>query len=689
MAHRRRVIADSDDEDGDDDQPLSPLREEASPPETEPLSPHHRPSSPTSSKSHNQISDVTNPSFFDGVFNDHRTRALEQSQLIENIVRQSQKASASSGDVSLPAKGKGRKLDPSSGTDVTSPVVLRKPKNQPAPFSDGASEFTTPRKSTGDEWDVPSSAEGATATKSVKSSRSKEKTYGKRQRRISKLAPSSSDAGIGAPEAVEPEHMAEDVAAQDELPLEDNDVGPSPLPSAKKREISLHDTVLQDTAKFYIAPSNMTTMQKLEYQRVNVPPGSLANQKSSGTSGVTTIAYSTPSAYASSGPPIPWDRPSVADTQPPTPREVIDITSSPDVMASGHGCAKRRKVIASPTVDTPVADSRAEPANGSPDPIPVKTNNKKRPKDMEDIDELGQDDSWDSDTIGYYRESYRPRTSRRRSKASISIILEDEVGEQTGFPTPYEEVHNKPADELAEIAPADPEPPAAPESPATKADQAEDQPTVQPKKRGRKKKQPVVEVLPQDVPDTGLQVVAQEPPPLGTALEVEAPVEKPKKKRGRPRKSDFSKAEVVAPEPPVAETVAAPGTSTIFESKEGEVDELAAEQFEEDIEEPNAKRRKKSRKETRNTEASTPSISAESLPLKELDRNSRSPSKLHPSDALAAKSVTPATDENLPTKSQAKETPKSTPTASQSKALYRVGLSKRSRIAPLLKIIKK
>lgn len=39
----------------------------------------------------------------------------------------------------------------------------------------------------------------------------------------------------------------------------------------------------------------------------------------------------------------------------------------------------------------------------------------KRKKNLDHVDELAQDDSWDSDKIGYAREQYNPRPSRRRS----------------------------------------------------------------------------------------------------------------------------------------------------------------------------------------------------------------------------------------------------------------------------------
>lgn len=333
MVHRR-VIADSDDEDGDDNPP-SPDREEImDPPEVEPLSPHRKQSSSgTTSDAHNPPPDSnsTDQSFFASVYDEQQSRAAAQSQLIEQIIRQSQKASGSSGEISLPAKGKGRKANASSATSVTSPEVLSRPGNQPSLFSDGASNITTPRKSAPGAWDVPSSPEGA---KSAKSARGKNmKSYGKR-RRGSKVLSSPAAAEMFMGEHGSSGDVVRNTDTHNEMLAPSNPVNieASPQPTIKKRKVSLHDSAPQETAtvaNFYIAQSNLTTMQKLEYQRVNVPrnsypglPGSLDNPKSSGMS---TIAYPTPSRYASSsGPPLPWEKSPPPDLQ-PEKSVVIDV----------------------------------------------------------------------------------------------------------------------------------------------------------------------------------------------------------------------------------------------------------------------------------------------------------------------------------------------------------------------------
>lgn len=318
---RRRVIADSEDEDEGDDVLLPHLGDDFDRPEPEPLSPHRQ------LEGDKQSSDVTDPSFFANIYDNQQDLAVQQSHLIENIVRQSQRASASSGDVSLPSKKNGRRVNPSSGTDVTSPMVLSRPQNHATPFNDDASDFTTPRKSMGQVWDIPSSPVGATAPQSTKSGRSKEKTYGKTKSRRSRLASSPAPAVTFTAQETTPRRPLEDVGVEHQPEGDQSTDSPS-IPATRRTKVSHHDTTLPDATKFYIAQSNLTTMQKLEYQRVNVSvngygglPGSLPNHKSSGA---TTIPYSTPSGY-SSIPPLPWEEP---PAQPSSPQRNVAINVS-------------------------------------------------------------------------------------------------------------------------------------------------------------------------------------------------------------------------------------------------------------------------------------------------------------------------------------------------------------------------
>ena len=363
----RRVVADSDDDD-EEVEDLSPVRHvPAERPSPEPLSPlgnrAGRSLSPvdqlvaadadetvwdgrgvTSSSSGNEVSDMTDPSFFANIYNEQQKGVLQhqqqQSRLIENIVQQSQKASASSGEVppsTTGSRGKNHVNHPSTGMDIPSPlVVFKKPGDQQSPWSDDATQINTPGRGTaaaaagGDMWDVPSSSPPESAGSSRGMGKSLT-TYGKRRRGNLTLSPGTASTKIfnnGIDDGQDdPLQTAEDEGTGNARHRDDGFVAPSPLPPRKKPKISLYDATAQSATTFYIAQSNLTTMQKLQYQKVSVPAnppdgmaGSAANPKSSG---VTTIAYSTPSYYAaaSSGLPLP----STAPKHPDDSTEVIDV----------------------------------------------------------------------------------------------------------------------------------------------------------------------------------------------------------------------------------------------------------------------------------------------------------------------------------------------------------------------------
>ncbi|KAI1766524.1 hypothetical protein GGR53DRAFT_209201 [Hypoxylon sp. FL1150] len=674
MVHRR-VIADSDDEDGDDNPP-SPEREDImDPPEVEPLSPHRKQSSSGASGAHIQPppdSNSTDQSFFASVYDEQQSRAAAQSQLIEHIIRQSQKASGSSGEISLPAKGKGRKANASSSTSVTSPAVLSRPGNQPSLFSDGASNITTPRKSAPGAWDVPSSPDGA------KSSKGKNiKSYGK-QRRGSKVL-SSPAADMFMRDDEPSGEIVPDTNTHNEMSAPSNPAGQSPQPAAKKRRVLLHDSLPQETgavANFYIAQSNLTTMQKLEYQKVNVPrnshpglPGSLDNQKSSGMS---TIAYPTPSRYASSsGPPLPWERSPLPDLLPEN-STVIDITSSPDIIGAGHDHTEEEMVDKMHEEPLEGSNETNELDKDSPLKESSKKKGTKRPKNTQDEDELGQDEPWDSEI--------RKDHKRRRSKQMIDSPDPQEGDEEVELITnphdepPMDEVHE--TDVLTfDIPGTEPPPPA----PAPEPGIPEVEPTPQPKKRGRKKKQPV----------SG-DVVVQEQTSTVQDPETQPEPDKPKKKRGRPRKSDTEKPEAAAAPEPESISTLKPHEDNI------QYDELALEKIPTNKGKSKAKKTKKQppvheeADETTNDQAADEDENV--TPLREISRNSRTPSqKSAPTDEAPEGADS---DQNLPPNqpaAKAATTPKPTPTPtpSQPKVPYRIGLSKRSRITSLLKSIKR
>ncbi|KAI1481276.1 hypothetical protein F4774DRAFT_46505 [Daldinia eschscholtzii] len=699
----RRVIADSDDEDGDDS-PLSPLREDekVDPPEVEPLSPYHRPSSSdvleiNNNNNNNNISDTTDQSFFASVYDEQQSRALHQSHLIEKIVRQSQQASRSSGEVSLPEIEKGKKVDVSMATNVTSPVVLSKPRNHPSLFSDGDSGVTTPQKSVPGEWDVPSSAEDAMVPRASKSSRGRnEKSYGKRRRSQSKATKSSAAADIfmGYDDGALDESV-QNTALHNEMVAPSHRAEQSPLPASGRKEISHHDSVVRETApiaNFYIAQSNLTTMQKLEYEKVNVSqngysnlPGPLNNIKSSGLS---TLAYPTPSRYASSsGPPLPWERGSAADVEPDESIDFVNIMSSPDVITAGHDYTEREPAEVA-LVDTQIAYDEIEPPLGNTTPRSLTNKKKKRTRSIRDEneDEL-QDESWDHETV-----RHQDKHKRRRNEPKLDTPDPQGDDDIELLPNPHEEIpqdqnnQDPPREGIHENGDAAPDIPAtAPPVPinAPEDNLPETQPVPQPKKRGRKKKQVVSEQTIQKEPPVENQAVAQEEITDVKDPELQIEPEKPKKKRGRPRKSDLAKSETI-PTPEYEPNATHKAHDVEADSEKTEVAEKVK-----------SRKKRKSRilveEEEEMEEMEDPPLDKDDAEdaLKEISSNPRPSEEPASAEDVPAKlTPKPVADQR---KSEEKGTPapKATPTSSQPKVPYRVGLSKRTRIQSLLKIIKR
>lgn len=553
----RRVIADSDDED-DDFSPMRPASQAHDPRlDIEPLSPHHQPTKTivrqhsTLAVSNHETSGSTNPSFFANVYDEQQKQALKQSNLIEDIVRLSQRASASSGEISSCAKGTGKSNKyaanaRSLATDVISPLPLTKPaprKSQLAQMSD-ATEFTTPRRrrrAGKDEWDVPSSGD------------------------------------------------------------EGDNQGNQNLNTTT-------DSARDEPGKFYVAASNLSASQRRQYRRVQISDSHLgestitdsagqmqppSNHKSSGA---TTVAVSTPSRYASSGPRPPWEMEQPLDVN---ERSAIELTlSSPDAIS-------------------------AEDAGQADDESPVQRQSvkRKRPSIRDDDDELGQNEILDSPLSDLDPEfAISSRRSSKKAKQSVKSSADASVAE--------------------------------------------------PKKRGRKKKttQPLSEEVihaeeTQDVASVSEPAIIPEVTP-------EAIAEKPKKKRGRPRKSDAQKNQdttdvaVSATKKLVGSKIAAP-PSPEDTSVEGESMTIADSRKRSGGQ--NLATTEKNKAEADISEVTTRSVS----PLKEADRNA----------LLTSQSTISDSDKSMV---------KSSITPSQAgKSLYRVGLSKKSRIAPLLKIIRK
>ncbi|KAL2016522.1 hypothetical protein VTK56DRAFT_3450 [Thermocarpiscus australiensis] len=410
------------------------------------------------------------------------------------------------------------------------------------------------------------------------------------------------------------------------------------------------DSSMPDTAtSLYIAPSTLTRSQKQEYEVVSpssqpvpeVPEPSLSKQllgagEMHKSSGVTTIAYPTPSRFRSSRHiPERTDEPEkdAAPTDSPL-RDANQQQSSPDVLTdmSTTNAAKAKRRSMKTTLSEDVATSELEP--------PATRQKAKKRKIVQEAD-----DSWALDPLGeVQRSSDGPQQGAREGQTSglenCTALRDSDTKSQPPIPG-VEPVHVN-LDESAN---------APPPEPASK------------KNKGRKgKRTKAKEPIPDRKEPTPL--AEDNPEPTAAAAEVSEPPAK--RKRGRPRRSQTTEA---------AATQAQPQPVPALEPAE----DVRADA---DAAEPN------------NNNAPSPQ------PLSEFSANSQ-PSAADTkangggggggSGSDCKENVQPA-EPALKEATSTKEKKKQAvikPGVLNQKVQYRVGLSKKSRIAPLLKSLKK
>lgn len=367
-----------------------------------------------------------------------------------------------------------------------------------------------------------------------------------------------------------------------------------------------------------------------------------------------------------------------------------------------------------------------------------------------------QEDSWDSDKIGFHREQYVPRPSRRRSKAVVEE--EDIEAPERSMPdtcppgeAAFEDADNAahpvlissddeaPRETIGGVEALDPEFLAAmPEdirqeilsnhitqqstrtlqaprtrgrgrpSEVSSGPQPILEETAQPKKRGRKKKEPKDEGLSAMVEEAGA-----EPSP--------APIAIAKRKRGRPKKSDTTQpslAPVADEQAPAPQPIKEPHTMETGTAETGQGVAAA----------PKAPSKRGRKKKVVVNEPDSPVLPEPDETVLEAEealcprREDAGAASGHLVDGAsdhadlregreALRDISNSASQGTSTTGQAagrsvaghvemqtevtpergeKEDPRSASTTSaQGKVPFRVGLSKRSRIAPLLKIIRK
>jgi hypothetical protein len=646
----------------------------------------------------------TDPSFFQRVYKEQRAAAAAASNI-------SYPGSAPEADMSLsqpPLQPKGS----SSLTPITDPgTATRKSKrSKDAPKKDvidlTLTQVTTPRKEVAsrevDPWDVPSSPETKLASHELK-------TYGRRKRTNQQSKSSQPGPNLyDFPSTADPSPaQATQRMRGMQSPLPTLGAYSSPVmlipqteenassgrkSSRKKRSSSRSmgfDSLIPDTG-LYIAPSALTASQKQQYEVVALssdprqdtlepalpvlPTGDLQLQKSSMA---TTIAYSTPSRFASSG--KRTEIPSTADPNalPSTADlDALPSTARPEVSPAP---APEHEPSSSPDV---ISEEPRRVKRGPPQEPPLETRSAKKRKSAEyqhnqpNIEDGNHTVS--DDTPGIRRGLRRKGVQQLKEDDKLQPSpLDHSIDDHLPDLSPQENVSafDPDADRDFNLAPPD-------------NNEKLDGPTQAPKKRrGRGKKEPV------PTEDAEKSIQEDDPVAVSEAAIAEDAEPPTKKRRGRPRKST-----VPEPDPPVESRndvdteTPAPPVSTAKQKRRGRKKNEEAHKSAEHVPE-----------EEEQVEPEPEPIPA----LAELSQNSR-PSSVPKSvinasdddddgydddikeNELAKKpATTPPKVETVEEKKEVKKAVSLSNQAAPPKVPYRVGLSKKSRIAPLLKSIRK
>jgi hypothetical protein len=320
-------------------------------------------------------------------------------------------------------------------------------------------------------------------------------------------------------------------------------------------------------------------------------------------------------------------------------------------------------------IEAPALDESGKSPKSDRAPPPIRKE-KRKAVEMDDEDELNCGPPNDPD-VNMFQESYKPRPTKRRLAAAGCPDIKASVGS-------LETVREEKTVVQAEV------PSASPVPDSLDIGQVEPQPDAIPKKRGRKKKQPVTELPPEEAKEKEDSISVDDPVPLEKVAEGEPTIEKPKKKRGRPRKTEGPKViEKPLPkthEPSVEDEL--PETNSPLQPN-NQSESVPISKGEGHGEQITNDKKRKARAEDEEAESK-----GNRPPLKEMDKNPKSPTKYGSAEASATRTEPESKDDKSAQKAaQPKTTLKSVTTPS--KVTYRVGLSKRSRIAPLLKSIKK
>ncbi|KAK1595112.1 AT hook domain-containing protein [Colletotrichum navitas] len=683
-----RVIADSDDSDDDFELGDSPLK----PP---------TPKVPSGSRSSDPASIATgstDPKFFQEVYTEQQRAAANETTPNPGQSSASNEPNIISAHVKVQTKKDSTTA--SSLISIEEPMKGHSRAKGKAKVAD-LDQVTTPGRSISimpkDMWDVPSSPAGNQAAPfyvSATARTPRSNTKRKRETAIdftSPLAIGMPSQGSTQPFDITPAARRNAGSVHEIKRSRHESLGPlGPAEDDIDMVVAPDDVDVpsftdlvsgQKPISLCIEPQTLSASQRLEYQYRSVNPspedqGPVPTQPfpnlpaTARSSGATTIAYSTPSQTRVVGlPPVPLADHTTLDTVPEQTQQAsfsvqhleatVDLQSSPDIISAAPARRKSDK----PDCSFP---KTAEAHQGH--------------------------EKWETDGIAFPDETYRPRLSRRRGSDACWQDQAENL-EETDVP-------------VADMGPAA-QLPAEEPAPASAA---------KTKKRGRPKKSDAAAVVPTVTAVASVSPQASELCDVAKDLigadvaadvvaDVAAVTPQPKKKRGRPRKTN--KATAVSTQ---QEAEAQPTSEAVNPRDSSQAEAALGEKHTKEMQPGGMAKSIRGRRgddkqdpvdsaiETLST-GDGPQAEDETLVLQSMASNAAlKRGSEGPGPEITALELKAMADKNVPVNEQGKaeaggkadkKKTLTMPASSTGKPIYRVGLSRKSRIAPLLKSLRK
>ncbi|KAB5586197.1 hypothetical protein GE09DRAFT_1073711 [Coniochaeta sp. 2T2.1] len=701
----------------------------------------------------------TDPSFFRDVYDDQHVSAVNAQQSSSRVAALSNDPVSTSSNPPPNLSHLDNQNEHSHLSSITDPVPASRRKEKKTAMKDAVdlTQITSPGRPTpslpADIWDFPASQDDAPAPAPTSSAKKKIilklKKPEKRKSTLSSSITSPEQqmsSGMLPPLAVTPAEQptskprqkkrrissSGEPHADDEeidllvIPRSEDKVAPTsnfitPTNGGNSSSIVEDSTKVRATQILVVPATTLTASQKEEFKFVSLDSETDNTREQAGlatpgvpfddlqkSSGNATIKYPTPSEFASSGRGAlsPGDYGTASSCRPRRRRNMA-VAESP-VRYRGHSDVFSLLTLLQPSSPDIISAPVVTPRDNAAPAV----------RDMDVVDRY------------LPPSSPPPRSARRRGKEkpaaeeipspnSAPAVVEDEPPRTSG------RIRIKAREpQVFDLTASSPPEAGNGDTTATPTGSSEQVKKVKPqtiqeklleKKRGRKRKEVPSEVVVEEIlPDTAPQHGGAEPAQVEEAVEIpaETPAEPaPKKRRGRPKKSEAAVTEDVPLLLSVEEVSLARETPKPTQKKRGRPKKSAATQPKEssvpvedghgmvkvdeqghvDHDDEPKVTKGKAGKNARTTTNEASHDDETPAPLSERDSNSnRTASPTKPATTTPEAVDKEAKENKLAEVKPKKEEAKPATQSSQpGKVPYRVGLSKRSRIAPLLKSFRK